>query len=120
MDFALLFFEVFLVAVMVASPILITLALIIVLLGLMVGRKEGWRRFDALYWSFITATTVGYGDLRPTRPLSKALSVTIAILGLILTGIIVAIGVYSASVALDQRVGTETFQNGIEKTVHEP
>jgi len=24
--------------------------------------RESWIRFDSLYWSFITATTIGYGD----------------------------------------------------------
>jgi voltage-gated potassium channel len=39
--------------------------LIIVALGLLLGRLEGWPRLEALYQAFINATTVGYGDFHP-------------------------------------------------------
>jgi len=32
---------------------------------------EGWSWVDSYYFSIITLTTVGYGDLSPTTPLSK-------------------------------------------------
>lgn len=32
---------------------------------------EGWAILDALYFSVVIATTVGYGDLTPVHPLSK-------------------------------------------------
>jgi voltage-gated potassium channel len=46
-----------------------------------------------LYWAFITATTVGYGDIRPKGRLSRFLSVMIAFVGLIFTGIMVSVAV---------------------------
>jgi voltage-gated potassium channel len=73
-------------------------------LGQIVGRIESWKKFDALYWSFITATTVGYGDIRPSYRTSKALSVLIAMTGLIFTGIIVAIAIRSATYAFNVHV----------------
>jgi hypothetical protein len=27
--------------------------------------REHWREFDAFYWAFITATTIGFGDFAP-------------------------------------------------------
>jgi len=75
------------------SPLLISLALFITLLGYIVGRLESWSKLDAIYWAFITATTVGYGDIRPMGRLSKVLSVFIALVGMVFTGIMVALAV---------------------------
>ena len=84
----------------VTSPLWLTLATAVTLLGQVVGKKEGWSRFDSFYWSFITATTVGYGDVRPTKRMARILAIVIALVGLLLTGILVAVAVHSASVAL--------------------
>jgi voltage-gated potassium channel len=81
-------------------PLLLGLALVIALLGYTVGKNEGWSAFEGLYWSFITATTVGYGDLRPLKRASRVLAILIAFLGLTLTGIVVAIAVWAATFAL--------------------
>ena len=81
-------------------PLLLSLAAAITLLGQTVGRKEGWSRFDSFYWSFITATTVGYGDIRPVKRGSRILAILIAFLGLVLTGIVIAVAVRAGSLAL--------------------
>ena len=81
-------------------PLLLSLAAAITLLGLTVGKKEGWSRFDSFYWSFITATTVGYGDIRPVKRGSRILAILIAFLGLMLTGIVIAVAVRAGSLAL--------------------
>jgi len=97
MEFTLNFLELFLVGIYLAAPLLLLLVLVIVVLGQIVGRKESWARYDALYWSFVTATTLGYGDFRPSRKISKVLAIVIAFTGIILTGIIVSLALYSAS-----------------------
>ncbi len=79
---------------------LLSLVAAVAVLGQVVGRKEGWSLFDSLYWSFITATTVGYGDIRPTHRVSRVVAVLIALLGLSMTGILVAIVVHAAGFAL--------------------
>ena len=83
-------------------PLLLSLAAVITLLGQAVGTREGWSRFESFYWSFITATTVGYGDIRPMKPRSRIVAVLIAFLGLVLTGILIAIAVHAANQALDK------------------
>jgi voltage-gated potassium channel Kch len=81
-------------------PLSLSLATTVALLGLVVGRKEGLSRFDSIYWSFITATTVGYGDIRPVKRASRIIAVVIAVLALTLTGILIAVGVHAATLAL--------------------
>ena len=54
-----------------------------------------------MYYGFITATTVGYGDIRPSQTSSKLLAIAIALTGMVLTGIVVALAVESAMGAAD-------------------
>jgi len=80
-----------------AWPLLGSIALVIIALGVIVGFIESWGRFDSIYWAFITATTVGYGDIRPLKPVSRILSVLIALIGVTFTGIIVALAIDAAT-----------------------
>jgi voltage-gated potassium channel Kch len=82
------------------SPRLIVLV-VVLLLGYLAGKQEGWSRSDSLYWAFVTATTVGYGDFRPSKRRSRIIAVIIAVLGLLTTGIINALGVHATTKALD-------------------
>src|SRR5271165_3283908 len=75
-----------------SSPLWLSLAAVITLLGQIAGKTEGWSHFDSFYWSFITATTVGYGDFRPVKRASRIIAIVIALLGLTLTGILIAVG----------------------------
>ena len=94
------FLKQFCLGLLLTSPLLLSLAAAITLLGQAVGKKEGWSRFDSFYWSFITATTVGYGDIHPVEQRSKVLAILIAFLGLVLSGIIIAVAVQAATLAL--------------------
>jgi len=44
--------------------------------------EEGWSWLDALYFSVVTLSTVGYGDLGPTTPLSKIFTMAFILLGI--------------------------------------
>jgi len=43
---------------------------------------EGWSWIDSFYFTVITLTTVGYGDLAPERALSKMFTVIIILMGI--------------------------------------
>lgn len=97
MEFTFSYFDHFFSYIAMAWPLLCTIALSIVVLGICVGLLESWSRFDSIYWAFITATTVGYGDIRPLKPVSRILSVFIALIGVTFTGIIVAMAIDAAT-----------------------
>ena len=99
MEFTLIFLRVFFQDLVYAGPILIFLVLLIIVIGNIIGRIEGWSSADALYHAFINATTVGYGDLRPTKKSSKMLAVANALVGLVFTGIVVAIALHAGDQA---------------------
>ena len=44
--------------------------------------------FDAVYWSFVTATTVGYGDLVPRTVPGRILAIFDSVLGMTVMGVI--------------------------------
>lgn len=41
---------------------------------------------DALWWSFVTVTTVGYGDLSPVTPAGRAIAIVLMLVGIGLFG----------------------------------
>jgi ion channel len=61
--------------------------------GLLIGYIEGWRIPDALYFTFVTGLTIGYGDLTPRHVLSRLLAVMIGFAGIALTGLVAAVSV---------------------------
>jgi voltage-gated potassium channel len=65
---------------------------------------EGWSYLDALYFSVITATTVGYGDLVPVTPLGKIFTIIYAFL-------IIGIAFYFFTL-----VGRYFFKKGVHRT----
>jgi voltage-gated potassium channel len=95
------FLKQFGIGIGLTSPLLLSLAIVISLLGQIVGKREGWSSLDSVYWSFITATTVGYGDIRPVTQGSRVIAVLIAFLGLVLSGIVIAVAVEATTRALD-------------------
>jgi len=98
------FLRLFLRGLYFTAPLLLILLLIIVLIGQIVGRHEAWSKFDALYWAFITAITVGYGDFHPRKRLSKGLAVLTALVGIIFTGIVVAIALHAAQTSFKKYI----------------
>ena len=104
MEFTLTFIQFFINGIYLAMPLLLFFLSLVTVLGQVVGRIEGWTKFNSFYWSFITALTVGYGDIRPLNRSSKLLSILIALIGIMFTGIIVAITVTTATNAFEKHI----------------
>ena len=76
------FFGAFLRGLRVLWPILSGLFAVIAGLGAVVGAVEGWGVAQGVYFAFITGLTIGYGDLAPSRALTKILATVVGFLGI--------------------------------------
>ncbi len=76
-------------------PIFSSLLIMMILLGQVIGVREGWTIGDSFYFTFITGFTIGYGDITPHYPLTKLLAIILAGVGFLFTGVLVAIAVES-------------------------
>ena len=92
-------------AIQLAWPVLSAILAVQVALGLLIGWLEGWSVGDAIYFTFVTGLTIGYGDIVPRQALGRALAIGVGISGLFLTGLIAGIAVYAMRAAL---IGRDT------------
>ena len=113
-DFLKIFFS-FSVAML---PIWGILAVLVSALGIWVGIIEGFGWKDGLYFAWVTATTVGYGDITPSCWLSKILSVCIGIIGIINTGILVTIAVQAGRITLMDSSIKDNLEKVINSSTH--
>lgn len=74
-------------------PIFSGILLAMVALGFLIGTLENWQFHEALYFTFVTALTIGYGDLTPHHIVTRFLAVLIGFCGIILTGLVAAVAV---------------------------
>ena len=77
----------------VVWPILALLLVVMVSLGLAVAVLEDWPLGDGIYFAFVSGLTIGYGDLAPKGGLARVLAVSIGFTGILLGGLVAAVGV---------------------------
>ncbi len=78
----------------VKSVIFALLALIVIGAAVIAG-IENMPIGDALYFAFITGLTVGFGDLVPHTGIGRLVAVLIGVVGMLFTGLVVAIAVHA-------------------------
>ena len=81
-------------------PVLSAILAFQVAMGLLIGFVEGWSVGDAMYFTFVTGLTIGYGDMVPRQAFTRAVAIAIGVSGLLLTGVIAAIAVHAMRIAL--------------------
>lgn len=64
----------------------VTSLLCIIVGGIAIHFVEGMTVFDGIWWSFVTATTVGYGDISPSTPAGRVIAAILMIVGIGLIG----------------------------------
>jgi hypothetical protein len=50
---------------------------------------------DALYFTFVTGLTIGYGDIAPVTLAGRVIAILTGLLGVLITGLIIAVAVYA-------------------------
>jgi hypothetical protein len=84
--------------VRIVWPIISVLLLAIVALGVVAGIREGWSLGESIYFAFVSALTIGYGDLAPKTFLGRVFAIAIGLSGVLLTSLIAAIVVRAFAV----------------------
>ena len=80
--------------------------LLFLLITLLVGSTffyseiEGWSKIDALYFSVMTMSTIGYGDLVPTTDISKIFTIIFTFLSV---GVFVSLNTKIVLITLKQK-----------------
>jgi len=62
---------------------------------------------DALYFAFVTGLTVGYGDIVAATALGRIISILLGFIGILLTGLVVAVAVHAVQLAIKDVHGTD-------------
>ena len=94
-----LFFAALLQQVRVLWPIFSGVLVIMIGSGFVIGRIEGWRIGETLYFTFVTGLTIGYGDLAPKHTVARMLILPIGLSGIVLTGLVAAASVQALDAA---------------------
>ena len=87
----LLFVQYFAKYVYVVRHVIAGLIGLMFLGGVLISYSEGLPLEDSIYFSFITGLTIGYGDIHPESGWGKVLSIAVGIVGVLFTGVIVAV-----------------------------
>ncbi len=95
------FFGIFLKVIYVVRKIITTLVAFIFSMGILLAFTEHLSLGNGIYLAFVSAFTVGYGDIVPHTSLGRTICVIfLPITGMLLTGIIVAAAINAIDLGL--------------------
>ncbi len=57
---------------------------------------------DALYFAFVTALTIGYGDIVMHTPVGRLIALLIGLVGILFSGLIVAVLVHAVRESIEE------------------
>jgi hypothetical protein len=113
--FTIDFLRAFFILLRVLFPIWGSIAVLITLAGFALAKLEGLSSRDGLYFAWVTGTTVGYGDISPTTGPAQVLAISVAILGIVLTGITVSVALEAAKVAIQRNGSLDKMRETAEQ-----
>ncbi len=71
--------------------IVLFLNVIIIFLGIIFSFFESIGPIEGIYFSYVSALAIGYGDIVPHTAIGKVISIVLGVVGMILFGIVVGI-----------------------------
>jgi hypothetical protein len=91
-----------------ARGILLSLGLLLLICVLVFSRAEGVAFREGVYFVLITALTIGYGDITPETAWGRIASVAAGVIGVLITGMVIAAAVRALGQALQIKGGDPT------------
>ncbi len=88
--------------------ILFGLLILLVIGALAISYSENLPLDQALYFTFITGLSIGYGDIAPQSGWGRLISVGVGVVGMIFTGITVAVATRALTDATHERIEHES------------
>jgi voltage-gated potassium channel len=85
------------------SGVVFALVAAVAVCGVFISRFDKIPLEDAIYFAFITAFTVGFGDVTPRTRGARVVSVFLALCGVVLVGVAVAVAVQALDLVLAAR-----------------
>ena len=98
--------------------VLLALLCLLVAFALIIAVAEDLPMADSFYFTFITALTVGFGDITPETGIGRVISVLSGIVGVIFAGLIVAASVRALHDAADEERQLRAKRSKTRKSDH--
>jgi voltage-gated potassium channel len=92
--------------------VLLGLVIVLVVCAFITAELENMPLTDAFYFTFITALTVGYGDIAPKTDIGRIVSLLVAADGVIIFGLVVAVSNRALHRAVEQEKNNRVKKSG--------
>ena len=97
------FFGIFMKVIYVVRKIVITLFVFIIIMGILLAFLDGLGIWNGIYFAFVTALTLGYGDIVPHTAVGKFIcAILLPTTGMVFSGIIVAAAIAAINKGLEE------------------
>jgi len=87
--------------------VIAVLIMLIIIEAALIAYIEQLPLGEALYFSFITGLTIGYGDIVATTAAGRIISILLGVTGVLFTGLVVAAAVFATQRAVKDVYGHE-------------
>jgi len=82
--------------------VILSLIALIVIGAMVIAYVEKMPFGDALYFSFVTGLTIGYGEIVAKTVLGRLVALLIGLIGIVFTGMVVAVAVRSVQKSFEE------------------